>query len=102
MRVWLAIGGNFTDPSSEDLLVGTPTGVKATMTKSAAHIDFATTALTLRATTSPIQFSLLDNTATVLMKETEGLTWNGTTTYQTLATDPAEHIFGGGMQNGMC
>jgi alpha-glucosidase (family GH31 glycosyl hydrolase) len=44
---------------------------------------------------------MLGADGTVLWRETMPITWNTTSTFQTLASTPTEQFFGGGMQNGI-
>ena len=70
----------------------------------ADHAEAAAGMATLRATKTPaLTFSMYSASGALLWKEAAPLTWNTTTTVQSLeaGTSPADaHYFGGGMQNG--
>jgi hypothetical protein len=90
---------------SKGIVIGAPSAVKTTFVDKGAYYELrsgdGTTAVTVRATKSPaLLFSMYAGT-TLLWAETAPLSWNTTTTLQTLGAgeSPADtHIFGGGMQ----
>ena len=135
VRVWLAWGGNFSDPATADIITGAPSAtLRATVTDKGDYYEFAaadtssssapepeptfrgrtaSTTVTLRATKSPLKFTLVDAKGAVLWSEAQPLSHNSTATFQTLApaaananannanaAASAEAFFGGGMQNG--
>ena len=138
VRVWLAWGGNFTDEASEDIVTGKPSATLtvAVLDKgeyyelSASDTKPAATSVTLRASKSPLKFSLYRGASgDLLLSESVPLSHNSTATYQSLAPAKAgdvvvqhdhalrargsaawtaqasegavaEAFFGGGMQNG--
>lgn len=55
--------------------------------------------LKLTFTKSPLQFSMHDGSS-ILWEEAQPISWNSSTTYQTLKSTESEYVFGGGMQNG--
>ena len=54
----------------------------------------------MRAQKSPLRFSLYRSNGQLVWAETAPLSWNDTSTTQSLGRGPNEQFFGGGMQNG--
>jgi hypothetical protein len=82
VRIWLGIGGNFTDDASTDLLVGKPAGIKVSQTVLGDHYEFKPAAggVAVHVTKSPLTFKLVSSAGKTLMTESTGLSWNKTTT----------------------
>jgi alpha-glucosidase len=111
VRYWLAIDGNFSDiGTADDVIIGKPsTSVTISINDSGSYYEISATnsSVTLHLNKSPMLLSVFENTLLVL-QETIPLSWNSTTSWQTLARDTAnypkglsaEYFFGGGMQNG--
>jgi hypothetical protein len=102
VRVWLGVKGNFSDPASAEIVVVGLDDIRciAKFTETAdAYSMSAGDGVTLVATKNPLAFKMTRG-PTVLWEETAGLSWNGTATFQTLATSADEYYFGAGMQNG--
>jgi alpha-glucosidase (family GH31 glycosyl hydrolase) len=114
VRVWMAdidSKDNFTDPASV-IVVGKPDSTLSAQFEdkgdhymispsSSTGSDAAETAI-LIVKKKPLLFSMQTQDGTSLWAEKSGISWNTTTTVQTLAptSDDTEFFFGGGMQNG--
>ncbi len=99
-RIELAPDGGFTDPVGTDVVLpqGRP---PATRWKDRGdRYELSTSKVTLRAYTSPLRFALHRADGTRLWAETQGLSWTGDRTTQTLARGADEQFYGAGMQNG--
>jgi alpha-glucosidase len=116
VRWWLAIDGNFSDTGMGDkVIIGQPTaGLEVQQHDAGAYWELSllapppsSPAVTVRLQKAPVLLTLLVGGAPVL-QEAAPLSWNDTSSWQTLARDAtpfppgltAEHFFGGGMQNG--
>ncbi|MFE7776801.1 NPCBM/NEW2 domain-containing protein [Streptomyces sp. NPDC057445] len=99
-RIELAPDGAFTDPTGTDIVLpqGRPPATR--WRDRGDRYELSTSKVTLRAYKSPLRFALHRADGTRVWAETQGLTWNGTTTTQTLARDTDEQFYGAGMQNG--
>jgi len=102
VRVWLAWDGEFSDPAA-GIVVGKPDlSVKPVFVDEGDHYvmrAFAGSLVTLHASKSPFKLSMFLGDDLV-WSESQGLSRNSSTTFQTLTSDAGEHYFGGGMQNG--
>ncbi|MFJ2474052.1 NPCBM/NEW2 domain-containing protein [Streptomyces sp. NPDC087659] len=99
-RIELAPDGGFTDPTGADIVLpqGRP---PATRWKDRGdRYELSTSEVTVRAYKSPLRFALHRADGTRLWAETQGLTWAGDRTTQTLARGSDEQFYGAGMQNG--
>ncbi|MEV4318770.1 TIM-barrel domain-containing protein [Actinocrispum sp. NPDC049592] len=101
-RLWLAPDGTFTDPAAGKLTVKTDFGPVTTSSSDAGgYYKIATSALTLRAYKSPLRFELYkaDN-ATLVWRESTGLSWTGSQASQKLARGADEQFYGTGLRLG--
>ena len=110
-RIWLAPDGTFTDPANTP-----PTDPTAPASNIVTKTDYAkpktswrdrgsyyslkTGAIEVRANKSPLRFSLYRANGQQVWSETAPLSWNDTSTTQSLSRGANEQYFGGGMQNG--
>jgi alpha-glucosidase len=102
IRVWMALDGNFSDPAGPLLVVAQrspPVPASSQETTSTYAMQARGSTVRLEAHKNPLLFAMYDG-ETLLWQETVGLSWNDTTTTQTLAAAQSEYFFGGGMQNG--
>jgi len=112
VRYWLAVDGNFSDiGAAADVIVGPPDASLALAihdkgpTVDVVQVPAGRVSVTLQK--SPLLLSILVDGA-VVVQEAAPLSWNGFSSWSTLARDasapPAgltkEWFFGGGMQNG--
>ena len=101
VRLWLAPNGAFTDPTHGKIAIGSDFAFpRVTVTEQPAWFDIASDALHLRAHKAALTFSLYSTDGTLLFAETQPLTWNTSSTWQTLERAAAEQFYGCGMQNG--
>ncbi|GHE57117.1 hypothetical protein GCM10014715_07740 [Streptomyces spiralis] len=99
-RIEVAPDGTFTDPVGDDIVL--PQG-KPPATRWADRGDryeLSTDKVTLRVYKAPLRFALYRVDGTRLWEETRGISWNGTSTTQTLARGADEQFYGTGEQNG--
>ncbi|MEU4131556.1 NPCBM/NEW2 domain-containing protein [Streptomyces wuyuanensis] len=99
-RIELAPDGGFTDPAGTDVVLpqGRP---PATRWKDRGdRYELSTSKVTLRVYKAPLRFALHRADGTRLWAETQGLSWTGDRTTQTLARSADEQFYGAGMQNG--
>jgi hypothetical protein len=114
VRWWLAVDGNFSDTGmGSKVIIGQPTaGLVVQQRDAGAYWELSLTpqpspAVTVHLQKAPLLLTLLVGGAPVL-QEAAPLSWNATSSWQTLTRDAtpfppgltAEHYFGGGMQNG--
>ena len=113
VRWWLAVDGNFSDTgAASDVIVGGGAPVTAVSHDAGSYIGISQASrpspdVVLRINKSPVQLSILVS-GNIVVQEVAPLTWNQSSSWQTLARDAApfpagltvEHFFGGGMQNG--
>ena len=90
-------------------MIGNTTGAKTAFQDKGTYYELSAaaapspTAVTLRATKHPALTFAMYAGSTLLWKEAAPISWNTTTTLQSLeagATPADAHFFGGGMQNG--
>lgn len=113
VRWWLAIDGNFSDVgAAADVIVGGGAPVTAVIRDAGAYYEITQAApptpdVVARVGKSPVLLTLLVG-GKVVAQEASPLSWNSTSSWQTLARDAAafpvglsaEYYFGGGMQHG--
>ena len=109
VRWWLAVDGNFSENGAfDDVVVGGAEPVTVALADSGAYyqVSAPSSPVVARVQKSPALLSLLVN-GVVVAQEAAPLSWNSTSSWQTLARDAgpkdnlsAEYFFGGGMQNG--
>jgi hypothetical protein len=110
---WLALDGNFSDVgAAADVIVGISIPINLLLTDKGTFYEISQTPSSSSTPTVQIEkstslFSIYLNN-TLVVSESSPLTWNSTSSWQTLTRDTApfpsglseEHFFGGGMQNG--
>ena len=113
VRWWLALDGNFSDVgAAADVVVGGAQPVDVSVRDAGAYFEVTqasrpTPDVVARVAKSPVLLTLLVDGQAVV-QELAPLSFNGTTSSQTLARDAApfpaglaaEYFFGGGMQHG--
>lgn len=113
VRWWLAIDGNFSDTgAASDVIVGGAQPVTAVLVDAGEYYNVtqassSTPSVSVRLQKSPLLLSIFVDGALVAA-EAAPLTWNSTSSWQTLARDVAplapglssEWFFGAGMQHG--
>ena len=114
VRYWLAVDGNFSDiGAATDVIVGGAAPVVAVLRDAGSYFEVTqaapppAAAVAARVNKSPLLLSLLVDGA-VVAAEAAPLSFNDTSSWQTLARDTAplpanltrEWFFGGGMQHG--
>jgi alpha-glucosidase (family GH31 glycosyl hydrolase) len=110
-RLWLAPDGNFSDPAgtpptdpnapASTIVTKTDYGTPQTAWRDrGSYYSLTTGKVEVRAQKSPLKFSLYRTNGQLVWAETTPLSWNDTSTTQTLGRGPNEQFFGGGMQNG--
>jgi alpha-glucosidase (family GH31 glycosyl hydrolase) len=110
-RLWLAPDGNFTDPANtpptdpgapaSNIVTKTDYGTPKTSWRDrGSYYSLTTGKVEVRAQKSPLKFSLYRTNGQLVWSETAPLSWNDTSTTQTLGRGANEQFFGGGMQNG--
>ncbi len=110
-RLWLAPDGNFTDPAgtpptdpnapASTIVTKTDYGTPQTTWRDrGSYYSLTTGKVEVRAQKSPLKFSLYRTNGQLVWAETAPLSWNDTSTTQSLGRGPNEQFFGGGMQNG--
>jgi len=113
VRYWLALDGNFSDTgAASDVIVGQPSNGSFSLavhdkgsTVDVVQVPAGRVSVTFQK--SPLLLSILVDGA-VVVQESAPLSWNGISSWNTLARDAAalpaglskEWFFGGGMQNG--
>lgn len=99
-RIELAPDGTFTDPTGKDIVL--PQGAPpATHWRDAGDAyELSTSQVTLKAFKAPLRFELRRADGSLVWSEAKGLSWDDTTTTQTLARGGDEQFYGAGMQNG--
>lgn len=101
VRLWLAPNGAFTDPTHGKIAIGSDFDFPNLKVRDLpAWLEITSDALQLRAYKSALTFSLSSTDGTLLFAETQPLTWNTSSTWQTLERAAAEQFYGCGMQNG--
>lgn len=111
VRIEAAPDGAFTDPANtppaDPSQPATPIvtktdwpGAPTRLADRSTYYEIASSAATVRVTKSPLTFTMYDRAGHVLWQETAPLRFSGTATTQTLAEQPDEQFFGGGMPNG--
>ena len=100
-RIWLAPGGEYTNPAGNNIVVDY--GVKnphVSMSNAGDYYKFATPQCVVRVYKKPIRFAMYDKTnKSVLFEESEPLTF-GLKTSQILRRSADEDFYGCGMQQG--
>ena len=110
---WLQLDGNFSDiGAAADIIVGISIPINLLLTDKGtfyeiSQIPSSSSAPTVHIEKATSLFSIYLNN-TLVVSESSPLTWNSTSSWQTLSRDTApfpsglskEHFFGGGMQNG--
>ncbi len=110
-RLWLAPDGTFSDPAntppgdpsapSSNIVVKTDYPAPATSwTDGGDHYSLRTAAIEVRASKSPLRFSLYRADGTLVWAETAPLSWTDGSASQSLTRGATEQFLGGGMQNG--
>lgn len=113
VRYWLAIDGNFSDTgAAADVIVGKGSPVALALNDAGAYYEVTQSPapspnVVVRLQKAPCQLTILVDGAPVV-QEAAPLSWNTSTSWNTLARDAAplapgltaEWFFGGGMQNG--
>ncbi|TDU89268.1 alpha-glucosidase (family GH31 glycosyl hydrolase) [Kribbella voronezhensis] len=110
-RLWLAPDGTFADPANtpptdpgapaSNIVVKTDYAKpKTTWRDLGSYYSLKTGAIEVRANKSPLRFSLYRSNGQQVWAETAPLSWNDTSTTQSLSRGANEQFFGGGMQNG--
>ncbi len=99
-RIELAPDGTFTDPTGKDIVL--PQGAPpVTHWRDAGDAyELSTSQVTLKAFKAPLRFELRRADGSLVWSEAKGLSWDDTTTTQTLARGGEEQFYGAGMQNG--
>ncbi|PBC81490.1 MULTISPECIES: NPCBM/NEW2 domain-containing protein [unclassified Streptomyces] len=99
-RIELAPDGTFTDPTGKDIVLpqGAPPATHWRDAKDA--YELSTSQVTLKAFKAPLRFELRRADGSLVWSEAKGLSWDDTTTTQTLARGGDEQFYGAGMQNG--
>ncbi|HEY3002803.1 MAG TPA: discoidin domain-containing protein [Kribbellaceae bacterium] len=101
-RIWLAPSGSFTDPAGTDILTRTDFGaVPVTVTDAGTYLRLATGSVVLRAYKTPLTFALYKaDDATLIWRESVGLTWDRGSARQRLARAATEQFYGTGLRLG--
>ncbi|GAB2630278.1 hypothetical protein GCM10009743_00880 [Kribbella swartbergensis] len=110
-RLWLAPDGNFTDPANtpptdpnapaSNIVVKTDYGTPQTSWRDrGGYYSLTTGKIEVRAQKHPLRFSVYRSNGQLVWAESAPLSWNDTSTTQSLSRGPSEQFFGGGMQNG--
>ncbi|WP_132149183.1 NPCBM/NEW2 domain-containing protein [Kribbella antiqua] len=104
-RLWMAPDGGFTDPANtgegSNIVSKTDYGTPSTSWRDrGAYYSLTTGKIEVRAQKHPLKFSLYRSNGQLVWAETAPLSWDDTSTTQSLGRGPSEQFFGGGMQNG--
>ncbi|MBC2864677.1 NPCBM/NEW2 domain-containing protein [Streptomyces mexicanus] len=99
-RIEAAPDGTFTDPVGTDIVLpqGAPPATR--WADRGDRYELSTDQVTLRVYKSPLRFALYRADGTRLWEESRGLSWDATSTTQTLARGADEQFYGTGEQNG--
>ncbi|MEU3840081.1 NPCBM/NEW2 domain-containing protein [Streptomyces sp. NPDC028635] len=99
-RIEAAPDGTFTDPVGSDIVLpqGAPPATR--WADRGDRYELSTGQVTLRAYKAPLRFALYRADGTRLWEESRGISWDGTSTTQTLARGADEQFYGAGEQNG--
>ncbi|MEU6476479.1 NPCBM/NEW2 domain-containing protein [Streptomyces sp. NPDC047017] len=99
-RIEVAPDGTFTDPVGSDIVLPQGKAPATHWRDRGDRYELATDKVTLRAYKSPLRFALYRADGTRLWEETQGISWDGTATTQTLSRGAGEQFYGTGEQNG--
>ncbi|HEY3005665.1 MAG TPA: NPCBM/NEW2 domain-containing protein [Kribbellaceae bacterium] len=110
-RIWLAPDGVFTDPANtpppdpnapaSDIVVKKDFPAPATTwSDQGDYYSLRTDKVEVRASKSPLRFSLHRADGSLIWAETAPLSWTDSTASQSLGRGATEQFLGGGMQNG--
>ena len=101
VRLWMDPEGVFVDSTNGELVIGQDFSFpEPVVTEHSGWYDIASSKLHLRAHKTPLRFVLYDGNGILLWSEPVPLTWNTSSTWQTLDFDANEYFYGCGMQNG--
>ncbi|POX44640.1 glycoside hydrolase [Streptomyces sp. Ru71] len=99
-RIEVAPDGTFTDPVGSDIVLpqGAPPATR--WADRGDRYELSTDQVTLRVYKAPLRFALYRADGTRLWEESRGISWDATSTTQTLARGADEQFYGTGEQNG--
>ncbi|KUJ70527.1 glycoside hydrolase [Streptomyces albus subsp. albus] len=99
-RLELSPDGTFTDPVGGDIVLPQGTPPHTSWRDAGDRYELSTSRVVLSAYKHPLRFALHRTDGTRLWEETQGISWTGKKTTQTLARGAREQFYGAGMQNG--
>ncbi|MGV9632014.1 NPCBM/NEW2 domain-containing protein [Streptomyces sp. NPDC003487] len=99
-RIEVAPDGTFTDPVGSDIVLPQGAAPATRWADRGDRYELSTDQVTLRVTKAPLRFALYRADGTRVWEETRGISWDGTSTTQTLARGADEQFYGAGEQNG--
>ena len=110
VRWWLAVDGNFSDTGAASDVIVTPSqAITISAVETQDYYELQQTppaSVFVRVGKAPVLLTIFVDGKAVVTEQAP-LTWNGTSSWETLSRDGAsgsnltvEHFFGGGMQNG--
>jgi len=109
VRIWLGVGGQFTDPQgkrsgepAEPVVIKDDFGpVSVSSSDEGSYYKMETGKFVLRAYKNPLKFAMYQkDNQTVVWEEAASLSYNGQSATQQLVRGEDEYFYGGGMQNG--
>lgn len=100
LRVRLAPEGQFVDPTDGEIVELPAEPVHASFSASTTGFTFTSGMYTVSGSMSPLVLTFATNDGFPIWKESSPMSWNETSTWQTLEALGVEQVYGCGMQNG--